>query len=185
MSWGNAPQEFEVLLSRTTNEADPAVRKKRAAELFNSWRAAIESAIQNAPNTLFVCSAGNTDSDATFIQHVPSAFRLPNLIAVGAVNQAGDETSFTTYGSTVVVDADGYEVESSVPGGGTAKGSGTSMASPNVANLAAKLFALDPSLTPEQVIDLIKRGATTSEDGRRHLIDEKRSVALLEERAKN
>lgn len=47
------------------------------------------------------------------------------------------------------------------------------------ANLAAKLLALDPTLTPEQVIDLIKRDATTNEDSRRHLIDEKRSVALL------
>jgi len=184
MSWGNTLQGFEVLLSRTTNETDPAVRKRRAAGLFNSWRAAIESAIQNAPNTLFVCSAGNTDSNGTFIEHVPSAFHLPNLIGVGAVNQAGDETSFTSYGDTVVVDADGYEVESTLPGGGTVKGSGASMASPNVANLAAKLFALDPSLTPEQVIDLIKRGATTSEDGRRHLIDEKRSVALLREQAR-
>jgi hypothetical protein len=36
-------------------------------------------------------------------------------------------------------------------------------------------------LTPAQVIDLIKRGSTTSEDGRRHLIDEKRSVVLLRE----
>jgi len=184
MSWGSTLQGFEVLLSRATNEADPAVRKRRAAELFNSWRGAIESAIQNAPNTLFVCSAGNTDSNGTFIEHVPSAFHLPNLIGVGAVNQAGDETSFTSYGDTVVVDADGYEVESTLPGGGTVKGSGASMASPNVANLAAKLFALDPSLTPEQVIDLIKRGATTSEDGRRHLIDEKRSVALLREQAR-
>jgi hypothetical protein len=52
------------------------------------------------------------------------------------------------------------------------------MASPSVVNLAAELFALDPALTPAQVIEL-RRGATTSEDGRRHLIDEKRSVALL------
>ena len=184
MSWGDDPQEFERWLSNTSNEADPVVRKRRAAELFKSWRAAIESAIQNAPNTLFVCSAGNSDSDAEFTQDVPAGLHLPNLITVGAVNQAGDETSFTSYGSTVVVDADGYEVESTVPGGGTIKDSGTSMASPNVANLAAKLFALDPSLTPEQVIDLIKRGATTSEDGRRHLIDEKLSVTLLKEQAK-
>jgi subtilisin family serine protease len=104
---------------------------------------------------------------------------LPNLIAVGAVNQAGDETSFTSYGKTVVVDADGYNVESYVPGGTRLQLSGTSMASPNVVNLAAKLFAFDPSLTPTQVVDLIKRGATASEDGRRHLIDEKRSVALM------
>jgi hypothetical protein len=58
-------------------------------------------------------------------------------------------------------------------------------ASPNVVNLAAKLFALDSSLTPAQVIDLIKRGATTSKNGRFHLIDEKRSVALLQSKAKN
>jgi hypothetical protein len=41
------------------------------------------------------------------------------------------------------------------------------MATPNVVNLAAKLFALDPSLTPVQVIELIKQGATTRDDGRR------------------
>jgi hypothetical protein len=41
------------------------------------------------------------------------------------------------------------------------------------------LFALDPTLTPAQVISLIRRGATDSTDGRRHLIDETRSVALL------
>jgi len=53
------------------------------------------------------------------------------------------------------------------------------MASPNVVNLAAKLFALDPSLTPDQVIQLIRAGASASPDGRRHLIDEQKSVALL------
>jgi len=139
----------------------------------------VESAIKSAPNTLFVCAAGNSDSDASFLQDVPAGLHLPNLIAVGAVNQAGDETSFTSYGPTVAVDADGYDVESYVPGGAKLKLSGTSMASPNVTNLAAKLFALDPSLTPAQVIDLIKQGATPSEDGRRHLIDAKRSVELL------
>jgi subtilisin family serine protease len=77
------------------------------------------------------------------------------------------------------VDADGYEVESFVPGGARLKYSGTSMASPNVTNLATKLFALHPSLTPDQVIQLIREGATASEDGRRHLINPKRSVEIL------
>jgi subtilisin family serine protease len=179
MSWGDEPQEFETWISKTGGGADPAERRKRAAELYTIWRAAIETAIKNAPNTLFVTAAGNSDSDSGFIDDVPASLHLPNLIAVGAVNQAGDETSFTSYGDTVVVDADGYNVESYVPGGAKLRLSGTSMASPNVVNLAAKLFALDPSLTPVQVIDLIKQGASTSEDGRRHLIDEKRSVALL------
>jgi subtilisin family serine protease len=179
LSWGDDPQEIELWLSKTGGPSDPEERKKRAAEIYGIWHDAVETAMKGAPNTLFVCAAGNADSDASFLQDVPAGLKLPNLIVVGAVNQAGDETSFTSYGPTVVVDADGYEVESYVPGGARAKLSGTSMASPNVANLAAKLFALDPSLTPEQAIELIKAGATASEDGRRHLINPKRSVELL------
>jgi subtilisin family serine protease len=180
MSWGDDPQEFETWISKTGGGGDPAARKKRAAELYAIWRDAIETAIKGAPNTLFVTAAGNSDSDSGFIADVPSSLQLPNLIAVGAVNQAGDETSFTSYGKAVVVDSDGYNVESFVPGGAKLRLSGTSMASPNVVNLAAKLFALDPSLTPAKVVELIKQGASTSEDGRRHLIDEKRSVELLQ-----
>jgi len=185
MSWGDDPQEFEMWLSKTGGPSDPAERKRRAAEIYAIWHDAVQNAIKNAPNTLFVCAAGNSDSDASFLQDVPAGLRLPNLIAVGAVNQAGDETSFTSYGPTVAVDADGYDVESYVPGGAKLKLSGTSMASPNVTNLAAKLFALDPSLTPHKVIELIKQGATPSEDGRRHLIDPKHSIELLKNRKAN
>ena len=95
------------------------------------------------------------------------------------MNQAGDETSFTSFGDSVVVDANGYEVDSSIPGGSRLRLSGTSMASPNVVNLAAKLFALNASLTPDQVIRLIRAGASASPDGRLHLIDEQKSVELL------
>ncbi len=183
MSWGDDPEEFELWLSKTGGGGDPALRKQKAAELYKIWYQAVEAAIKGAPDTLFVCAAGNSDQNAGFAGDVPASLHLPNLIAVGAVNQAGDETSFSSFGDTVAVNANGYEVESYVPGGARVKESGTSMASPNVVNLAAKLFALDPSLTPAQAIDLIKSGASTSDDGRRHLIDEKRSVALLQAKA--
>lgn len=75
--------------------------------------------------------------------------------------------------------ASGSQVDSFVPGGSRLKLSGTSMGAPNVVNLAVKLFALEPSLMPGKVIDLIRRGASASDDGRRHLIDETRSVLLL------
>jgi subtilisin family serine protease len=182
MSWGDDAEEFETWLSKTGGGADAQQRKQQAAKLFALWRAAIENALKSAPDTLFVTAAGNSDSNVGFIEDVPASLRLPNLIAVGAVNQAGDETSFTSHGDAVLVHADGYQVVSTVPGGARLPLSGTSMAAPNVVNLAAKLFALDPSLTPAQAIELIRRGATTSDDGRRHLIDERRSVALLKER---
>jgi subtilisin family serine protease len=182
MSWGDDVSEFEQWLTKTSAEKDPAVRKQEATEVYKIWREAIENAIRSAPHTLFVCAAGNSNSDAGFLGDVPASLHLPNLIAVGAVDQAGEETSFTSYGDTVQVDADGFQVESYVPGGTRVKMSGTSMASPNVVNLAAKLIALDPSLTPEETIALIKQGADKSADGRRNLIHPKATIALLKER---
>ena len=179
MSWGDDAAEFETWLSKTGGGADADQRKKKAAELFALWRAAIETALKSAPDTLFVTAAGNSDSDAGFIEDVPASLKLPNLIAVGAVNKSGDETSFTSHGDTVLAHADGFQVMSFVPGGQRLPFSGTSMASPNVVNLAAKLIALDPTLTPAQTIALIRDGSTATDDGRRHLIDETRSVALL------
>jgi subtilisin family serine protease len=104
------------------------------------------------------------------------------VLTVGAVDQAGDETSFTSYGERVRAHANGFEVESTIPGGERMLMSGTSMAAPNATNLAAKLFALSPNLTPEEVIALILEGASHSEDGRRTLIHPRRSTELLRSR---
>jgi hypothetical protein len=179
MSWADNLGEFEYWLSKTSAEKDPAARKQLAEQLFAIWREGIEGAIRGAPNTLFVCAAGNSNSDTSFNQYVPTSLHFPNLIAVGAVDQAGEETMFTSYGDTVVVHANGFQVESVVPGGKKVRFTGTSMASPNVVNLAAKLIALDPSLTPEQTVDLIKRGSDTGPGGRIRLINPKATVALL------
>jgi subtilisin family serine protease len=181
MSWADSQGEFEQWLAKTSTETDPDKRKQLAAQIYSVWRDAVKGAIQAAPNTLWVCAAGNSDSNASFLGDVPASLELPNLVTVGAVDQAGDETSFTSYGKTVILDADGYRVESYVPGGRKLKESGTSMASPNVVNLAAKLIALDPKLTPEQTIALMKQGATPSADGRLHLIDPKGTIEMLKQ----
>ncbi len=179
MSWADSQGEIEQWLEKTSPQT-AATNKELAAQVYAVWRDAVTGAITTAPNTLFVCAAGNSNSDASFLGDVPASLKLPNLVTVGAVDQAGDETSFTSYGPTVLLDADGYQVESFVPGGTRLKESGTSMASPNVANLAAKLFALDPKLTPEQVLTIMEKTATPSADGRLHLIDPKAAVAMVE-----
>ena len=179
MSWGGGPQDDESALEKNGIGKDAAERKAIAAHLFGIERDGLYNAIKSAPDILFICAAGNADSNSTFNEMIPSSFKLPNLLAVGAVDQAGDEASFTSYGPTVQVDANGYQVESVVPGGAKLRMSGTSMASPNAVNLAAKLIALDPKLTPEQTIHLMVAGASPSADGRRHNIDEKKSVELL------
>jgi subtilisin family serine protease len=50
------------------------------------------------------------------------------------------------------------------------------LASPNVANLAAKLLAVNPKLTPVQVIEIIRTTADKTENGRRFLINPNKAV---------
>jgi len=178
MSWGDDLHEFEEWLARTKEGEDPDQRKREAMKLFEIWRQAIVDTIKTAPNTLFVTAAGNSDSDASFLQDIPASLELPNLITVGGTNRAGDPTTFTSYGKTVIVYAHGFHVASYIPGGKIVRFSGTSMASPAVTNLAAKLFAIDPWLTPEQARTLIVDGSTTSENGSRKLVDENGAIKL-------
>jgi subtilisin family serine protease len=111
---------------------------------------------------------------------IPASFDLPNVLTVGAVDAGGAAADFTNFGKTVTLYANGVDVESFVPGGEHIKLSGTSMAAPQVTNLAAKLFALRPKLKVSQVIQLIQDGADSSgSDNRLKLINPKRTVELL------
>lgn len=183
MSWGGTPVAYEDALEKNGVGKDATERKALAKKLFGIERDGLYAALKSAPDILFVCAAGNADSDSGFEETMPAGFDLPNLLVVGAVDQAGDEASFTSYGTTVRAHASGYQVESYFPGGTLIRESGTSMASPNTVNLAAKLLALDPSLTPARLTELIVAGGTRSEDGRRNNIDPKRSVELLKAQA--
>lgn len=182
MSWGGSPRDYEHALELNGVGKDAAERKALARHYFEIDRDGLLKALKSAPDILFVCAAGNSDSDNGFDESIPSSFVLPNLLVVGAVDRAGDEASFTSSGKNVAVDANGYQVTSYVPGGHSLMMSGTSMASPNTVNLAAKLLAIDPKLTPGELRDLITAGATPSADGRRHNVDALASLALLRKR---
>jgi subtilisin family serine protease len=182
MSWGGSLKDVEGALEKNgVGNADD--RKKQAREIFDIGKDGLYKALQGAPDILFIASAGNSDNDVKFDEMVPSSFDLPNFVTVGAVDQAGDETSFTSFGKNVIAYADGFEVESNIPGGSRLKLSGTSMASPEVTNLAAKLFAMDPSLKPADVIELIKGGLDPSSSNPKILLlNPKKSIDLLKSR---
>ncbi len=156
---------------------DAGERWEMAESLFEIENEALYEAIKDAPEILFICASGNEGMDADFI--IPASFDLPNLLTIGAVDKTGKKTSFTNTGESVDFYANGFEVESVVPGGDRLKMSGTSMAAPQVANLAAKLLAVNPRLTPTDLIRLIAAGAEPSpEDPKVRLINPRKSLGL-------
>lgn len=177
MSWGGSVGDVETSLEQCGLGGDVDGRKKLAREIFNIGRDALSRAMASAPGILFVTAAGNSGTDATFDEAIPSSIVLPNLLTVGAVDLAGDEVGFTSYGPTVKAHANGYQVESFIPGGERVALSGTSMAAPQVANVAGKLLAVKPGLTPTELIALIVGTAEPSADGRRVLIHPKKALA--------
>jgi len=183
MSWGLSTKEIEKNLEDNGVGKDAEDRGKKARAMFEVVRKGLRDAVEGAPDILFCVAAGNSDNDVEFDEFIPSGFDLPNVIVAGAVDQAGEATSFTSFGKTVKVYADGFEVESYVPGGHRLALSGTSMASPNVANLAAKLIARDATLSPEETIRLIRDGADDmGKDKPMFVINPKKSMSLLDER---
>jgi hypothetical protein len=177
MSWSGSIGDYDSDLEKCGIGKTAEERKALARHYFDIQKASLTKAFASAPGILFVTAAGNSNNDASFIESVPSGIVLPNLLTVGAVDSAGEEAPFTSYGPTVKVHADGYQVESYLPGGSKVALSGTSMASPEVANLAAKLLAVNPKLTPTDLVRIITSTADASEDGRRHLINPKKALA--------
>jgi subtilisin family serine protease len=183
MSWRYGPRYYETALAYHHVGATDEERRALAARLFRNERDALRAAIAGAPEILFIAGSGNEDNSADFEEYIPASLDLPNLLTVGAVDRSGRETSFSTFGKTVAVHANGAEVDSVVPGGVRMKLSGTSMASPQAANLAAKLLALKPSLTALEVKSLILAGAerlpgADGKPGRVNLINPRRSAEL-------
>lgn len=180
MSWRYNSASIEGALTANGIGKTADERKQMAQEMFEIEKRGLYEAIKNAPEILFVAGSGNENNDANFSEYIPATFDLPNLVTVGAVDSEGKKTAFTTEGKSVTLYANGYEVESFVPGGDRLKMSGTSMASPQVANLAAKMLALDPKLKPSELIRLIKEGAESSpEDQKIRLINPKKTLALV------
>lgn len=175
MSWGGSLRSIENALEANGVGDSPEARKAFARELYDITNAALRRAIRETPEILYVTSAGNSDNDVRFDEFYPSSYDYPNLLTVGAVDQAGDETSFTSLGK-VDIYGNGFEVESYVPGGNRIAYNGTSMASPQVMNLAGKLLALYPQLTVAELKALILDAADEKDL-------EARTIRLLNPRA--
>jgi subtilisin family serine protease len=113
-----------------------------------------------------VVVAGNetSDNDAAGGVQYPCNFTQPNLVCVAALDQNYALASFSNWGaSSVDVGAPGTNILSTWAGAGLNNASyntlsGTSMASPGVAGLAAMLRAYNPQYSFVDTVNAIKNG---------------------------
>ena len=107
----------------------------------------VHEAVQYAysKGVLLVAAAGNDNWNAKFY---PAAY--DEVIAVSATDQFDQKAYFSNYGDWIELAAPGVSIYSTVPGG-YAYASGTSMACPHVAGLAALVMSYFPNKTNEWV----------------------------------
>lgn len=102
-------------------------------------------------DVVLVSASGN---DNTQQPGYPAAY--PEVLAVGAVDYTGQRASFSNFGDYLDVVAPGVDIASTFPDNQYAALSGTSMASPHVAGLAALLRAANPDLTNQEIMDILR-----------------------------
>jgi subtilisin family serine protease len=111
---------------------------------------ALEDVIRKANDAgiLFVAASGNATTNNDRRPHYPSSYALPNVISVAALDRSDGLAQFSNYGArTVHIGAPGKDILSTWLGGEYESKSGTSMATPVVAGVAALVVAANPDLS--------------------------------------
>lgn len=100
-------------------------------------------------SAVVLAAAGNSGSATE--KQFPAAEKSEGTLAIAASTRQRRLARFSNYGSWVDVAAPGQGLTSTVPGGGYGIWSGTSMATPLVAGIAALLLERNPDWKPEDV----------------------------------
>lgn len=117
--------------------------------------------------TLVIAAAGN-DSWGPLRWHdidtglrYPASFANEHLLVIAATSSSGGLASFSNVGKVNVdVAAPGQDVFSTTPNNGYQSMSGTSMASPTTAGVAAQVLTYYPKLTALEIKDVLMKSVT-------------------------
>ena len=141
----------------TSNHIDPAVANM---SLGGGASSALDTAVNNSINAgvTYAVAAGNSNTNAS----TQSPARVAAAITVGSSTINDARSSFSNFGSVVDIFAPGSSIPSAwfTSDTATATLSGTSMASPHVAGVAARIKQNNPGASPATVRNEIVNQAT-------------------------
>ncbi|MFJ8658821.1 S8 family peptidase [Streptomyces sp. NPDC093795] len=147
----------------TANAVKPAVANM---SLGGGANTSLDSAVKRsiASGVSYAVAAGNGNFlglPAKACGYSPA--RVPEAITVGATDSADKRASFSNYGTCVDLFAPGVSITSAWKDNDTATNtiSGTSMAAPHTAGVAALYLAAHPTATPAQVSTALVDNATS------------------------
>ncbi len=138
-------------------EGEPAVANLSLGGPYDpSLNAAVAALV--ADGVVVVVAAGNTSDDACTV----SPASAPAVVTVGATDRTDRRASFSNYGTCLDLFAPGVQITSAgITSDSAVKTySGTSMASPHVAGIAAAVFGRYPTATQAQIQTIVIGDAT-------------------------
>lgn len=97
---------------------------------------------------IYMYAAGNGNTNH-------SSWDWQDVVVVGATTYGDDKAGFSSYGTGVDLFAPGVDIGATTRDGGYGWWSGTSMATPLVNGVAGLIWAVDPSLTPQEVEQIL------------------------------
>ena len=112
-----------------------------------------------------VASSGDFNGDVQPTDGITSPAADPNVISVGSVNASDVISSFGQRGPDLSLLAPGEDVTTTLLGGGFGAVAGTSYSAPIVAGTIALMRQIDPTLTPDDELSILRASGVRNFDG--------------------